>query len=193
METYIIYRLTSPSNKSYIGYTSKLINFRFNQHIYGYNYYVSNKKYYGSTKLYKAFKKYGHENFVKEIIGQFQTKEEALQFEINMIKKYNSINEGYNIAVGGQGGSKPVSEETKLKMSIAAKGRILSEEHKENISKACKGKPLCESAKEKLKQKLINDNNIVFNSINEAATYYNTTKGNLSKWVKRNKFGLRKI
>lgn len=46
--------------------------------------------------------------------------ESANQFEIDFIQKFDSIKNGYNLKLGGDGGKH--SEETKAKMSLAHKG-----------------------------------------------------------------------
>ena len=126
-----------------------------------------NDGYMGSGKILKqAIKKYGVENFTKEII-EFCDKEVDLNdLEKHYIDKYNSTDKsiGYNLTNGGDGFSvghtswlkgKQVSEETKRKISEANKGKPSpnkgkpspnkgkprSEETKRKISEANKGKP----------------------------------------------------
>jgi hypothetical protein len=45
---------------------------------------------------------------------------------------------------------KKASNKTKVKMSLAAKGRIFSEKHRKNLSEACKGKSKTKEAREKI-------------------------------------------
>lgn len=62
------------------------------------------KNYIGSgVALENAIKKYGKENFEKEILEEFYTEEEAFEAEKTYIKLYDSQNHniGYNIAAGG--------------------------------------------------------------------------------------------
>jgi len=62
-------------------------------------------KYLGSGKILKqAIKKYGIDNFVKETIEECYDEQQWLEREMYWIGFYNSINEGYNIALGGNGG-----------------------------------------------------------------------------------------
>ena len=125
-----------------------------------------NDGYMGSGKILKqAIKKYGVENFTKEII-EFCDKEVDLNdLEKHYIDKYNSTDKsiGYNLTNGGDGFSvghtswlkgKQVSEETKRKISEANKGKPSptkgkttwikikhhSEESKIKISESNKGK-----------------------------------------------------
>ena len=129
----IIYKITNlVNNKIYIGQTNG-----------------NRKSYLGGGKILKlAFKKYGRYNFKKEVIiegnfNRFLTDE----LEKHYIRLYNSTNKkvGYNLENGGEGHpGKKHTEETKLKMSIAAKGKkkvSFSELHKQRISEAKKGKP----------------------------------------------------
>jgi group I intron endonuclease len=65
----------------------------------------NNPNYYGSGKKMKlAIKKYGKENFKKEILEICETKEQLNEREKYWIEKLNAINEGYNISLGGDGG-----------------------------------------------------------------------------------------
>ena len=53
--------------------------------------------------LQNAWNKYGEENFIFEMIeeGDFESKEAAFQHEAELIKKYDSVNYGYNCNPGG--------------------------------------------------------------------------------------------
>lgn len=69
---------------------------------------LSRSYYLGSgLNINRAIKKYGKENFQKEILEQCVTKEELNSREIYWIAFYNSRDPriGYNIAKGGQGGN----------------------------------------------------------------------------------------
>lgn len=68
---------------------------------------TSDTNYFGSGLLInRAFKKYGEENFIKEIIDETNDYEELSEKEIYWIEKYNSTDRkiGYNISKGGDGG-----------------------------------------------------------------------------------------
>lgn len=113
----IIYKTTNLINsKIYIGQDSK-----------------NDSNYLGSGKILNyAIKKYGRENFKKEILEECKTKEELNKQEIYWIKFYNSINKsiGYNINEGGSGGdnytNNPNMEEIRKKISIGVRnsGRV---------------------------------------------------------------------
>lgn len=153
---YCIYRVTNLINgKTYIG-----------QHKYK----VLNDKYMGSGKnLWRAYKKYGMENFKKDIlIFNIVEKSFINLLEKEYIKFYRSVGKAeYNIADGGEGcgelnKGKHLSEEHKRKIGEALKGKSyksrgkhLSEEHKRKISEAMKGKkrgPHSEEHKRKLSE-----------------------------------------
>ena len=141
---YYIYRITNKVNgKTYIG-----------QHKYK----KLNDNYMGSGKLIRrAQKKYGIENFEKEILySRIQYKETADDMEKFAIVKERALGKAeYNIADGGQGGN--LGEEVNKKISEAKKGKHLSEEQKRRISEYRKGKPSCMKGKrhsEESKQKM---------------------------------------
>lgn len=93
---YKVYKYTSPSNKIYIGITSKTLNERAKYNGCGYE---------RCTAFWRAIEKYGWENFTCEILAQELTEEEAKRLERYYIKLYNSNNSenGYNISSGGDG------------------------------------------------------------------------------------------
>ena len=130
---YYIYRITNKVNgKTYIG-----------QHKYK----KLDDSYIGSGKrLHLAYKKYGIENFKKEIlVFNISKREHADLLEKTFIaserEKVGAKN-CYNISDGGNGGNTgPVSEETRQKLSKAHKGKHRSEETKMKISESKKGQP----------------------------------------------------
>lgn len=96
----IIYKIENKINgKIYIGFTSQPFKNRIAQHKY------SAKK--GAKHaLAKAIRKYGWENFDKEIIYTLKENEKPDDIEIEYIKKYNSLANGgygYNRTNGGGG------------------------------------------------------------------------------------------
>ena len=131
---YYIYRITNKINgNTYIG-----------QHKYK----DLNDNYKGSGKLlWRAYRKYGFENFEKEILySRIQYKATADDMERFAIAKERVLGKAeYNIADGGQGGN--LGEEINKKLSEVMKGKHLSEEHKRKISEYRKGKPSCMKGK----------------------------------------------
>lgn len=105
------------------------------------------KNYKGSGKLIKqAFKKYGRENFKKELIVEGNFNNNLLnELEIHYIRLYNSTNLkiGYNLENGGAGFNKSSQitlkikrKEINKKISESKKGIKFSKSHIENIKKA---------------------------------------------------------
>ena len=146
---YTVYMHLFPNNKKYIGITSKKTKQRWE----------SGTGYITQKLMNRAIEKYKWENIEHKILYKNLTKEQAEQKEIDLMKKYKTNNPkyGYNVENGGNSIGKH-SKETRLKISIANKGkknpkvskankgnkyclgRIMSEESKNKISNANKGK-----------------------------------------------------
>lgn len=120
----VIYLLTSPSGKRYVGQT-----FNFDKR---YSDYRRNKQSSIGKKLRNALWKYsGIENFDIKILATIETtdniqsvKVKLNELEIFYIQEYDTFKSGYNSTAGGEG----------------SVGRVTSEETKERISKGNKGK-----------------------------------------------------
>ncbi len=135
-----IYKITNTINKQcYIGQTIMNLEERWRHH----KNVKSNCRY-----LKNAFQKYGIENFeFKLICICFDC--DLNRFEIEYIKKYNSIvPNGYNLRAGGDNGGKH-NDETKLKISEALKGRTNIIRGKPQL-----GKPHTEHVKNKIRTSL---------------------------------------
>jgi|13_taG_2_1085334.scaffolds.fasta_scaffold00541_3 group I intron endonuclease len=77
-------------------------------------FYKIEDRYFGSGKLIKeAIKKYGIENFKKEIIEECETFEQMCKSEVKWIKYFDAVNNPlyYNIAYGGFGGCSKSTKE----------------------------------------------------------------------------------
>ena len=129
--------------------------------------------YFGSgVALRNAITKYGKENFVKEILFVFNSDEEMNAKERELItEEFVNRSDTYNLGVGGEGGPhfkgkthtvesrRTISDETRRKISVAAKERcqlrkkienpakttqqyIPTAEHKRKISDTLKSKGL---------------------------------------------------
>lgn len=94
--------------------------------------------YMGSGIILKAaIKKYGKENFRKEILEYCNTKEELNAREIYWIDRYDAVNSDmfYNLALGGQGGDlSQFIDFSKLKGK-----KIHSEKYLKELSEKMKG------------------------------------------------------
>ena len=92
-----IYKITNIlNNKIYIGQTVKTVEKRFQQHKNN-----SNKPYFSQIVLYKAFNKYGIENFSCEIVEMVEN-EKLDEREKYWIEYYDSYFNGYNSTLGGR-------------------------------------------------------------------------------------------
>lgn len=88
------------------------------------------------SAFYEAILKYGWENFEHEILYSNLTLAEANKIEEELIAKYDSIDNGFNLSSGGL--NHLASQATKDKMSKTRKGVPKSEKHKKAISDALK-------------------------------------------------------
>jgi len=90
---YIIYKHTSPNNKSYIGLTKKKINERFAEHFKA------------NSTFGNAIRKYGKSSFKSEILmNNIETLIEAQTIETYFIITQNTFYEGYNMTKGQEFG-----------------------------------------------------------------------------------------
>jgi predicted GIY-YIG superfamily endonuclease len=98
---YLVYKVTFPNGKLYIGYTSTSLYNRKLSHI-------SEVRRGKNRKFYNALKKYGN-SAEWEIINTYQNQDFALSREIYFINKFNTYNSnfGYNMTLGGEGKSGP--------------------------------------------------------------------------------------
>lgn len=135
----IIYKITNKiNNKIYIGQDSN-----------------NNPNYYGSgIYIKKAIKKYGKNNFIKEILQECKTVDELNKAEIYWIDKLNSTDDkiGYNLTGGGMGQGKML-EQTRKKIIKKRKNQIMlphSEETKRKISLSNNGKRMSKESRKKM-------------------------------------------
>lgn len=127
----VIYKLTFPNGKSYIGYTTQPVRKRFDQHKY-------DSKTGGRSVLHNAIRLYGP----PEISILFEANlPELLDAEVRLIDEHNTlVPNGYNVLIGGQISpmiGNPHKPETLARMSASMmgkpsnrKGTKLSEETK---------------------------------------------------------------
>ena len=143
MNNYSVYKHISPNNKIYIGITCRKPEVRWG----------GGKNYHHNQYFTNAINFYGWDNFKHEILFSNLSKEQAVLKEKELIKfhKSNEKEFGYNILNGGEVGRVGLkhSEETKIKISIALKGKPKSEEHKRKISETNKIRMLDPSKREK--------------------------------------------
>lgn len=107
MEHHVIYKLVSPTNKVYIGRTNNFDK-RMAQHKH--NALVKGD----GNSLYKAIRKYGWDNFQKEIVTQTDSEQTAQLLEETLIREMNSVRKGYNDTYVGGGGNLYKNQPEKL-------------------------------------------------------------------------------
>jgi group I intron endonuclease len=151
-----IYKITNLiSKKCYIGETKKSNPFiRWNEHKRKIEQGI------GCPALQDAVKKYGIDNFTFEILI-ICFDEERYKFEIEYIKKYNSIvPNGYNLTQGGEGGGfygKKHSQETIDRISQTSKQKYIDNPNlKREMSERQKVVMNSEEVKNKIKNGLNN-------------------------------------
>lgn len=121
----VIYKITcSETGKVYIGQTIRSIESRFERHLH-----EAEESKNPKIHFQRAIKKYGRDAFKIEKIDEAENQEELNKKEKYWIKAYNSIEDGYNTAEGGEGGN-------------TYKGRTLEEMKitRKKISKALSGR-----------------------------------------------------
>lgn len=154
----VVYKLTSPSGKIYIGQTIKLTS-RLLSH--------KREARKGShCWIHQAIAKYKLDSFQIEIIAKAQSAVELNELEIQFIQDLDARNPkvGYNSSLGGAQSPeirKQVAErrrgykhaeETKLKQARAACERWSNLEAREEHSKLCSGIPKTEEAKSAMRK-----------------------------------------
>lgn len=97
---YIYCIVNNINGKKYIGKTTNTIETRFRQHIFD-----SRKSECKNRTLYKAFEKYGIENFSIHQLEECDW-DKASEREIYYISLYDTFRNGYNETLGGDGGTK---------------------------------------------------------------------------------------
>lgn len=151
-----IYKITNEINgKAYIGQSND-IHRRWKEH-------RCKHSWKSNHVIYRAFKKYGIDNFTFEIVCECDI-ENLSNMERHYIKQFGTFGNGYNETEGGEGISgfrhseetkrklseavmgenhhmygKPMSEEQKQLRRDMFKGREFTEEHKKHLSESRKG------------------------------------------------------
>lgn len=168
---YYIYKTTCLiTGKSYVGQRAK--------------YKEADNHYFGSGRLIRQeIKKYGEENFVKEILfDEVISVEYANKLETEMIQKHNTLfPNGYNLLkVGFSRGSTASLNSPNYKPTYVPwnKGKIMSKEYRQKLSNALKR----DNKKIKIKD-LLTSRVYCFSSYSEASDTLNCSKGVLSDLV----------
>lgn len=127
-----VYIHETPSGKKYVGVTSVEPSKRWS---YGYGYRHN-------EHFCLAIKKYGWHNISHTIVAQNLSKEDALEMEIELIKKHRSYDRryGYNKSKGGEKTTLGYhfSDDQKKKISIATKKLWENEDFRRRVSETLK-------------------------------------------------------
>lgn len=134
------------NGKFYIYKTTNLLNEKIYIGMH-YSENIENDPYMGSgTYIKKAIKKYGSENFSREILFEYDNSIDASNKERELVNEEFLKGHVYNVSLGGFGSGlvgksnpffgKKHTDETRAKLSKAHMGKTLSETNKENISKS---------------------------------------------------------
>lgn len=142
-----LYRLTSPSGKSYIG-IAKDYRKRWARHRY-------RAKCGDNSAIYRAIRKYKWESFSSEIlvIGSF---EYVKQLEIHVIQVFNTLYpNGYNMTKGGDGSTgRPTPQHVRDKISASNRGQKRNDLMKQRLSAARKGGTVSAEQRAKISVKM---------------------------------------
>lgn len=185
---YTIYaHILKLDGRAYIGQTTKELECRSGKDGIGYHL---------SPKFYEAIQKYGWDNFEHIILETCETEEEADLLEQKYIQEYNSIENGFNILIGGHslyGQGNPMY------------GKKHTEETKEKIRQSRLGKPNTEAQKEAIRQSTLGGKNhsaksvrcietgIIYGSATDAAVAIGKPRENGGRSIARAARGERSI
>jgi group I intron endonuclease len=164
-----IYKITNiKTGKVHIGKTTRSLNDRLQGHINS-----ANKG--DNFKLSRAIRKYGKENFIIEPIDFADTRKELNEKEVYYISEYDSLETGYNMTIGGEGGNTYIDKSDEEMKAISEKisaalrknngnhgqfvgpkngmyGKHQTPEAKEKISKASKGRKFSKEHNRKISE-----------------------------------------
>jgi len=188
---YYTYQVLNQSNgKKYFGFTTNPEQ-RWKKHLDG----IKAKKK-SCPYFHNALKKGPLSNFTFSIIGEYKNKEQALEEEINLIKKYNTQNPnfGYNISSGGESGGF-IDESHREKCIMRMKTNNPMKKLRTNKGTFKKGccHIMTEETKKKISESKKGKNNPMYGN-KEAANHLNKMKyncshcgktcnlGNLNRW-----------
>ena len=108
----------------------------------------------GGKRIRERISMYGKDNFIKEILGEFDDRTESHRVENQYIEKFRNDDKCLNQQLDHKFGTygeesiaknsaanigKHFSEETRSKLSATHRGKHFSEEHKAKISAALRG------------------------------------------------------
>jgi group I intron endonuclease len=126
----VIYRMTFPNGKRYVGLTTQLLSKRMGRH-------RSNARNGSEYPVHAAIRKYGFDSVVVETIATADTKEELAVLECFHIKSEGCKHpSGYNLDDGGY--FPTITDEVRRKISEGRTGIKRSSQECQDISKRTK-------------------------------------------------------
>lgn len=136
------------NEKKYFGITSRNLKNRWK----------NGNGYRNQIAFWLAIKKYGWNGFIHEVVIDNLTEKEAKEKEIELIalyktncRRYYNPAYGYNMTDGGDGTSgRPLTEETRKKISKSLAGREMTEESRKKMSESKKGISFAEEHRRKI-------------------------------------------
>ena len=180
MNNYIIYKYTSPNNKSYIGQTNRTLEKRANH----------GKGYIHSSYFYAAIQKYGFENFTCEILKESLTLEEANYWEKYYIQFYasNTREKGYNIAPGGDNNCMSPEGKQKLSNRMKTNNPMQDPMIAEYVAQKRRGVPLSDIARQHIaeghkKRVQCIETQEIFESRKDAAEAYHVSPSGIGRAI----------
>jgi len=150
---FVLYVITGPTGKQYIGITSRTLARRWTEH-------KRDAKRGDETPLYRAMRKYGSSAFTVDQLATANSWDALCDCEIDAIaSKATMVPRGYNLTNGGEGTlgmknrvtwgaaisaakkgrhSYTPTPETREKIASAQRGRVFTEQHKAKMRDAHK-------------------------------------------------------
>lgn len=119
----IVYLLRNKVNdKCYVGKTTRTLKFRWRQH--------RTEARIGrlNSELYQDIRECGADAFSVELLGKADSQLRLSQMERKFIRQFNTVEDGYNMAVASFGG--------RIRKVRAATGKHLPKAHREKIAKS---------------------------------------------------------
>ena len=125
MSDYCVYRHLFPNGKSYIGITNDTKRR-----------WKNGKGYRGQRKIESAIRKYGWENVSHIILCDGISENEAKRLEIEYIKIFDAVNNGYNLSHGGDAffAGRHHTKYSRSRISARMKEYEKTPEHRKHIS-----------------------------------------------------------
>lgn len=152
----------------------------------------NNGKGYKNGYFKHAIDKYGWEEFTHEILFTNLTEDEAKAKEKYLIAKWDltNPNKGYNLTLGGEGRcGAHLSDDAKLKISLANTGRTWTDEHRKLHSNLLRGKKFTSEHRKKLfeanrcnfKPVVCIETGIVYDNVSMASRETNINRGDIRR------------